>query len=78
MVTVEVTRAAPHHLIADSALTGGSYRVRRTRSGDSWAEREKARLGGGEDHHSHGAPAQPGPVTLGMPTLRMPTLRPAR
>src|SRR5690606_16594695 len=29
MVTVEVTRAAPHHLIADSAVDGGTYAVRR-------------------------------------------------
>ncbi|WP_407318247.1 tRNA (N6-isopentenyl adenosine(37)-C2)-methylthiotransferase MiaB [Isoptericola halotolerans] len=70
MVTVEVTRAAPHHLIADSAVDGGTYAVRRTRSGDAWVQREKTRLGGGEDEHSHGAPAPDGPVVLGMPTLR--------
>lgn len=71
MVTVDVTRAAPHHLIADSALTGGSFAVRRTRSGDAWARRELTRLGAGDDGHSHGGSAQPGgPVTLGMPTLR--------
>ncbi|MFV2144531.1 tRNA (N6-isopentenyl adenosine(37)-C2)-methylthiotransferase MiaB [Isoptericola sp. G70] len=70
MVTVEVTRAAPHHLIADSAVDGGTYAVRRTRSGDAWVRRERARLGGGGDEHSHGAPAPDGPVVLGMPTLR--------
>ncbi|WP_418277249.1 tRNA (N6-isopentenyl adenosine(37)-C2)-methylthiotransferase MiaB [Isoptericola jiangsuensis] len=70
MVTVEVTRAAPHHLIADSALDGGTYAVRRTRSGDAWADRERTRLGGGENEHGHGAPAPDGPVVLGMPTLR--------
>ncbi|ACZ30279.1 RNA modification enzyme, MiaB family [Xylanimonas cellulosilytica DSM 15894] len=70
LVTVEVTRSAPHHLIADSAVAGGTYAVRRTRSGDTWAERERTRLGGGDDGHSHGAPAPSGPVTLGMPTLR--------
>ena len=70
LVTVEVTHAAPHHLLADSALAGGPYGVRRTRSGDAWAERERTRLGGGEDHHGHGTPAPAGPVTLGMPTLR--------
>ncbi|PFG42812.1 tRNA-2-methylthio-N6-dimethylallyladenosine synthase [Isoptericola jiangsuensis] len=69
MVTVEVTRSAPHHLIADSATGGGTYAVRRTRSGDAWVAREKARLGGG-DEHGHGAPAPDGPVVLGMPTLR--------
>ncbi|WP_269134577.1 tRNA (N6-isopentenyl adenosine(37)-C2)-methylthiotransferase MiaB [Spiractinospora alimapuensis] len=33
--TVEVTRAAPHHLVADSGIRG----VRRSRAGDAWAER---------------------------------------
>jgi tRNA-2-methylthio-N6-dimethylallyladenosine synthase len=70
VVTVEVTRAAPHHLIADSALAGGTFAVRRTRSGDAWARRETARLGGGGDDHGHGAPAPAGPVVLGMPALR--------
>jgi tRNA-2-methylthio-N6-dimethylallyladenosine synthase len=70
MVTVTVTKAAPHHLLADSPLTDG-LPVRRTRSGDAWAAREKARLGGGEDEHSHGtSAAASGPVSLGLPTLR--------
>jgi len=68
LVTAVVTHAAPHHLIADSAVTGGTYAVRRTRSGDAWAQREAARLGGG-DSHGHGTPAPAGPVVLGMPTL---------
>jgi tRNA-2-methylthio-N6-dimethylallyladenosine synthase len=38
MVTVEVTRAAPHHLVAD----GGVRAVRRTRSGDAWEARTAA------------------------------------
>jgi len=70
VVTVEVTRAAPHHLIADSVLDGGAYAVRRTRSGDAWAQRETARLGGGDDEHSHGGAPSTGPVVLGMPSLR--------
>jgi len=41
LVTVQITAAAPHHLIADSALTGGPYQVRRTRSGDAWENRAK-------------------------------------
>jgi tRNA-2-methylthio-N6-dimethylallyladenosine synthase len=70
VVTVDVTRSAPHHLIADSALAGGTYTVRRTRSGDAWAQREKARLTGGDDHgHGTGGEAA-GPVVLGMPTRR--------
>ena len=35
MVTVTVTKAAPHHLVAD----GPVLRVRRTRSGDAWEAR---------------------------------------
>ncbi len=34
MVTVEITHAAPHHLVADTVLA-----VRRTRSGDAWEAR---------------------------------------
>ncbi|MFC7879713.1 tRNA (N6-isopentenyl adenosine(37)-C2)-methylthiotransferase MiaB [Isoptericola sp. NPDC057391] len=70
VVTVGVTRSAPHFLVADAVLDGGAYAVRRTRSGDAWAQRETARLGGGEDEHSHGTPPSSGPVVLGMPSLR--------
>ncbi|MGH8869637.1 MAG: tRNA (N6-isopentenyl adenosine(37)-C2)-methylthiotransferase MiaB [Actinomycetes bacterium] len=35
VVTVEVTRAAPHHLVAD----GPTLEVRRTRAGDAWEAR---------------------------------------
>ncbi len=38
LVTVEITRAAPHHLIADGPVLD----VRRTRSGDAWAARTTA------------------------------------
>jgi tRNA-2-methylthio-N6-dimethylallyladenosine synthase len=38
LVTVEITRAAPHHLVAD----GGVLAVRRTRSGDAWEARTAA------------------------------------
>jgi tRNA-2-methylthio-N6-dimethylallyladenosine synthase len=38
MVTVEVTYAAPHHLVAD----GPVLEVRRTRSGDAWEARRLA------------------------------------
>jgi tRNA-2-methylthio-N6-dimethylallyladenosine synthase len=65
MVTATVTHGAPHHLVADSALTGG-YRLRRTRAGDAWARR----AGLVEEPHGHGEPAPAGPVTLGMPVLR--------
>jgi tRNA-2-methylthio-N6-dimethylallyladenosine synthase len=42
VATVEVTYGAPHHLVADAALTGGTYRVRRTRSGDAWEARQES------------------------------------
>ena len=35
VVTVEITRAAPHHLIADRPVLA----LRRSRSGDAWAAR---------------------------------------
>jgi tRNA-2-methylthio-N6-dimethylallyladenosine synthase len=38
MVTVEITYAAPHHLVADGPL----LEVRRTRSGDAWEARTAA------------------------------------
>ena len=77
LVTVEVTHAAPHHLVADSALTGGDFRVRRTRAGDAWAVRGRARSGGDDDpavghghSHGHGATVQGAPISLGLPGLR--------
>lgn len=44
IVTVEATYGAPYHLIADSAVGGGAYRVRRTHAGDAW-ERANAPRG---------------------------------
>lgn len=40
MVRVEITHGAPHHLVADGALSGGLFEVRRTRAGDAWKKRE--------------------------------------
>jgi len=70
VVTVQVTRAAPHHLVADSAVTGGRFSVRRTRAGDAWASRERARLGHGDDDHSHDGGVDGGIVHLGLPARR--------
>jgi tRNA-2-methylthio-N6-dimethylallyladenosine synthase len=39
MATVEITRAAPHHLVADGAVRS----VRRTRAGDAWQARTEER-----------------------------------
>jgi tRNA-2-methylthio-N6-dimethylallyladenosine synthase len=58
LVTTLVTRAAPHHLIAD----GEPLSVRVTRGGDAWQAQQEA----------PSAPAPPG-VLLGMPSLRQPT-----
>jgi tRNA-2-methylthio-N6-dimethylallyladenosine synthase len=60
LIEVEVTYAAPHHLIADS----GVLALRRTRAGDAWEQRESADGCGTDD----AAPADG--VLLGMPTLR--------
>ncbi|WP_424535267.1 tRNA (N6-isopentenyl adenosine(37)-C2)-methylthiotransferase MiaB [Sphaerisporangium viridialbum] len=62
MVTVEVTYAAPHHLVAD----GPALELRRTRAGDAWEARESAACGTG----AGGGSGKPGAVSLGMPALR--------
>jgi len=60
MVTVEVTYAAPHHLVADGPILA----LRRTRAGDAWEARENAACGAGASSGGRG------PVPLGMPALR--------
>lgn len=58
MVTATVTHGAPHHLIADSALTaGGLWTMRRTRAGDAWERRQAHE----EDER----------VSLGIPSIRV-------
>jgi tRNA-2-methylthio-N6-dimethylallyladenosine synthase len=68
LVTVQVTYGAPHHLVADAALDGGPYAVRRTAAGDAHDRREAASCG------PVGTPAAPGgairPVALGLPVVR--------
>ncbi|MGC4110817.1 MAG: tRNA (N6-isopentenyl adenosine(37)-C2)-methylthiotransferase MiaB [Nocardioides sp.] len=59
VVEVEVTYAAPHHLVADGPVLAH----RRTRSGDAWAARTA--------EPASGAAARA--VGLGMPTLGAPT-----
>jgi len=62
MVTVRLTKAAPHHLVAD----GPVHAVRRTRAGDAWQARQ--------DEPSAGAraasAAEPAAVLLGLPGRR--------
>ncbi|USR80009.1 tRNA (N6-isopentenyl adenosine(37)-C2)-methylthiotransferase MiaB [Arcanobacterium pinnipediorum] len=63
MVSATVTHAAPSHLVADSALTGGLFEVRATRAGDAYesGERRKAQLA--EEA------AGRAPVALGIPGI---------
>jgi tRNA-2-methylthio-N6-dimethylallyladenosine synthase len=73
-VTVVLTQAAPHHLIADGVggtdgTNGGSSirALRRLRSGDAWQARQDAPA------QEHGKPT----VTLGMPSIGVPAPLPA-
>jgi tRNA-2-methylthio-N6-dimethylallyladenosine synthase len=59
MVTVEVTYAAPHHLVADGQVLS----VRRTRAGDAWAARKETQTS------SSGR----SPVSLGIPMVGVPS-----
>ncbi len=63
LVTVGVTYGAPHHLVADGALEGGTYAVRRTPGGDAWAT-----LTAGAAPTAVVKPA----VTLGLPSVGPP------
>lgn len=65
LLTVQITRAAPHHLIAD----GAPLALVRTRGGDAWAAGNEA-WAGGNDAWSAGQDARPVPAAgtfVGMP-----------
>ena len=67
LVRVQVTHAAPHHLVAD----GAAPVVRRTRAGDAWEKRQAGdghEHGGSGDACGTGSPA--GVVSLGLPSTR--------
>src|ERR1700761_8009092 len=67
LVTVTISRAAPHYLVADGAPAA----VRRTRAGDAWQQR----LAGRGPDFDDGRPvteAARQPVVLGMPALSRP------
>lgn len=66
VVTVEVTHAAPSHLLADST-DGAPLRIRRTRAGDAW-DRSQAESCGVP---TPGTTIAGGAVKLGLPTLRV-------
>ncbi len=72
LVTVGVTYGAPHHLVADSAVQGGGYAVRRTAGGDAWA----ALQGGADGVDSAAGVVRKPAVSLGMPSLGQPTSAP--
>ncbi|WP_129336828.1 tRNA (N6-isopentenyl adenosine(37)-C2)-methylthiotransferase MiaB [Cellulomonas endophytica] len=83
LVRVTVTHGAPHHLVADSALDGGTFAVRRTRAGDAWAARAAAGTPGegtapaaDEAHGGCGTSGPAGPVVLGLPLVGRPATRP--
>ncbi|MFD7090013.1 tRNA (N6-isopentenyl adenosine(37)-C2)-methylthiotransferase MiaB [Streptomyces sp. NPDC059896] len=61
VVTVEITYAAPHHLLAE----GPTRKVRRTRAGDAWDRRNATEA------------AKPAGVLLGLPTVGVPAPLPA-
>jgi tRNA-2-methylthio-N6-dimethylallyladenosine synthase len=69
LVTLVVTGAAPHYLIADA----GPLSVRRTRGGDAWDEQRRSRLEPpGAATPGRDRPAGSGgaaPVLLGMPAI---------
>jgi len=65
VVTVVVSRAAPHHLVADPSAGVGAYALRRTRAGDAWDRRQAASCG----VPATGSSTRP-TVALGLPTLR--------
>ncbi|MGO1318336.1 MAG: tRNA (N6-isopentenyl adenosine(37)-C2)-methylthiotransferase MiaB [Cellulomonadaceae bacterium] len=66
MVRVTITDSGPYHLLAD----GGHLAVRRTRAGDAWVRRGRARAGLGGEHDHGSSPVPGGPVVLGLPTVR--------
>jgi len=75
LVTVEVTYAAPHHLVAD----GRTLALRRTAAGDAW-ERRQSELScapGGADLQggSESGSTATGAVALGLPTVGASTAR---
>jgi tRNA-2-methylthio-N6-dimethylallyladenosine synthase len=69
LVTVAITRAAPHYLVAD----GPPAAVRRTRAGDAWQARLAVRSSDqGNSENVSPAGAAAAPVALGMPALSRP------
>jgi tRNA-2-methylthio-N6-dimethylallyladenosine synthase len=80
VASVQVTYGAPHHLVADAALGGGPFAVRRTRAGDAWERRQGAAASGNaliaRVDVAHGkrrdAAEDSDVVLLGLPAVRRP------
>ncbi|MCS6564778.1 tRNA (N6-isopentenyl adenosine(37)-C2)-methylthiotransferase MiaB [Curtobacterium flaccumfaciens pv. flaccumfaciens] len=66
VVTVDITRAAPHFLLADD---DAPLRIRRTRAGDAWDRAQAESCG--VPTPAGAAADGPRPVSLGLPTLRV-------
>lgn len=70
VVTVQITHAAPFHLLAD-APAGEPLRIRRTAAGDAWDRTQAESCGIPAPAGDAGGPR---PVSLGLPTLRTPVV----
>jgi tRNA-2-methylthio-N6-dimethylallyladenosine synthase len=70
MVRVGVTYGAPHHLVADAALLGGAYGVRRMRAGDAWAARQERPPTAGSRAVGLGLPSVGAPPPVAAPACR--------
>jgi tRNA-2-methylthio-N6-dimethylallyladenosine synthase len=67
LVTVRLSYAAPHYLLADSPDGGSAVlELRRTRAGDAWAARQHSDAEAGAGAAEGAAPR---PVSLGMPAF---------
>ncbi len=69
VVTVNVTGAAPYHLLADATSEPGGYRVRRTIAGDAW-DRAQAESCGVPAIGATSTPGGAAGVNLGLPAIR--------
>ncbi len=65
MIRAIVTHAAPHHLVADSALEDDLFEVRPTRAGDAWEARKRR-----TEELTAEAEGR-APISLGIPTIRL-------
>lgn len=69
LLTTRITYGAPHHLMADGALSGQPFTLRRTRAGDAWEAREQARAEIRAGLADNRAGLADNRVGLGIPTI---------